>query len=122
MKNIKEYKNIKRYVADLQLERLMVITDFVSQEYGINKDELFSRTRKRTISEARRKISFLARLHFNIEGKIIAKFLNVNPEWISQMIHGAWDIINVENEYYEEIQKIMVKLQIHYSSTLKPFI
>jgi hypothetical protein len=122
MKNIKEYKNIKTYIADLQQERLELITDFVIFEYQINRVELFSRTRKRVISEARRKIAFLARMHHNIEGKIIAKYLNVNPEWISQIIHLAWGYVTVDNSYYEEIQKLMVKLQMHYNVTLKPLI
>lgn len=122
MKNLKEYKNIKRYVADLQLERLELIADFIVYEYQISRTELFSRTRKRVISEARRKIAFLARMHHNIEGKIIAKYLNVNPEWVSQMIHLAWDYCTVDNSYHEEIQKMMVRLQMHYNVTLKPLV
>jgi hypothetical protein len=122
MKNIKEYKNIKSYIADLQMQRLEVITDFIIYEYQISREELFSRTRKRTISEARRKIAFLARMHHNIEGIIIAKYLNVNPEWISQIIYLAWDYISVDNGYLQEIQKLMVKLQMHYNVTLKPLV
>lgn len=89
MKNIKEYKNIKTYTADLQLSRLELITDFVVYEYQINRAELFTRTRKRVISEARRKIAFLSRMFYNIEGKIIAKYLNVNNEWVCQLIYSA---------------------------------
>lgn len=122
MKNIKEYKNIKLYIADLQQERLELITDFIVHEYNINRTDLFSRTRRRVISEARRKIAFLARMHHNIEGKIIAKYLNVNPEWISQIIYLAWDYISVDNAYLQEIQKLMVKLQMHYNVTLKPLV
>lgn len=65
MKNLKEYKN---YVADLQVTRLQLITDFVVYEYQINRYELLSKTRKRQITEARRKIAFLGRMFYNIEG------------------------------------------------------
>lgn len=122
MKNIKEYKSIKTYIADLQLKRLELITDFVVYEYQIDRKELFSRTRKRTISEARRKIAFLARMHHNIEGKIIANYLNVNPEWISQIIHLAFDYCSVDNAYLEEIRKLMVKMQMHYNVVTKPYL
>ena len=122
MKNIKEYKNLKKYIADLQLTRLELITDFVIYEYQIDKEELFTRTRKRTISEARRKIAVLARLFYNIEGKIIGSFLHVNNEWVCQLIYTAWDYCLVDVAYYEEIQKLMVKLQMHHNVTLKPLI
>lgn len=120
MKNIKEYKNLKKYIADLQLTRLELITDFVLYEYQIDRDELFTRTRKRNISEARRKIAVLARLFYNVEGKIIAKYLNVNNEWVCQLIYTAWDYCLVDQTYYEEIQKLMVKLQMFHNVTLKP--
>jgi hypothetical protein len=122
MKNIKEYKKLKNYVIDLQHQRLELITDFVVFEYQIDRAELFTRTRKRTISEARRVISFLSRMHYNIEGKIVAEYLNVNPEWVCQMISSAWGYCNVDKEYYEGIQKLMVKLQMHHNVTLKPLI
>jgi hypothetical protein len=120
MKNLKEYKNIKNYVADLQLTRLELITDFVVFEKQIDRSELFTRTRKRLISEARRKIAFLARMLYNVEGKIIADYLNVNNEWVCQLIYTAWDYCSVDVAYYEEIQKLMVKLQMHHNVTLKP--
>lgn len=122
MKNIKEYKNLKKYIGDLQLTRLQLITDFVIYEYQINKEELFTRTRKRVISEARRKIAVLARLFYNIEGKIIGKYLNVNNEWVCQLIYTAWDYIQVDTAYYEEICKLMVKLQMYHNVNLKPLI
>ncbi|SDJ95338.1 dnaA protein helix-turn-helix [Pedobacter sp. ok626] len=122
MKNIKEYKSIKTYTADLQLSRLELITDFVVYEYKIDRAELFSRTRKRVISEARRKIAFLGRMFYNISGDIIAKYLHVNNEWICQLIYTAWDYVSVDKEYYEEIQKLMVKLQMYHNVTLKPLI
>lgn len=120
MKNIKEYNNIKNYIADLQLSRLQLITDFVVYEYQINRNELFTRTRKRVISEARRKIAFLGRIFYNIEGKIIAKYLNINNEWVCQLIYTAWDYVAVDLAYYEEIQKLMVKLQMHHNVSLRP--
>lgn len=122
MKNLKEYKNLKHYIADLQLSRLELITDFVVFEYQIDRDELFTRTRKRIISEARRKIAFLSRMFYNIEGKIIANYLNVNNEWVCQLIYTAWDYCNVDQGYLEEIQKQMVKLQMHHNVSLKPLI
>jgi len=122
MKELKTYKNLKVYITDLQLERLELITDFVINEYQINKIELFSRTRKRNIAEARRKIAFLARMHHNIEGKIIAEYLNVNKEWICQLIYSAFDYCVVHQEYQHEIQKLMVKMQMHYNINLKPLI
>lgn len=122
MKNIKDYKNLKTYVVDLQHQRLELITDFVVYEYQIDRVELFTRTRKRTISEARRKIAFLARMHYNIEGKIVAKYLNVNNEWACQLIYSCFDLLSVDKAYYEEIQKLMVKLQMHHNVTLKPLI
>lgn len=122
MKNIKDYRNLKSYVVDLQHQRLELITDFVVYEYQIDRAELFTRTRKRTISEARRKIAFLARMHYNIEGKIVAKFLNVNNEWVCQLIYTCWDLVTVDTAYYEEIQKLMVKLQMHYNVSLRPLI
>lgn len=118
--NLEEYKNIKTYTADLQLTRLELITDFVVYEYQIDRAELFSTTRKRLISEARRKIAFLARMFYNIEGKIIANYLNMNNEWVCQLIYTAWDYCSVDVAYYEEIQKLMVKLQMHHNVTLKP--
>ncbi|WP_316817301.1 hypothetical protein [Pedobacter nyackensis] len=122
MKNLKEYKNIKNYSADLQLTRLELITDFIVYEYQINRDELFSRTRKRIISEARRKIAFLGRMFYNISGDIIAKYLHVNNEWVCMLIYTCWDYVSVDQAYYEEIQKLMVKLKMHHNVTLKPLI
>ena len=122
MQELKYYKNLKTYINDLQLERLELITDFVVFEYQINKSELFSRTRKRNIAEARRKIAFLARMHHNIEGKIVAEYLNVNKEWICQLIYTAWDYVRLDKSYHEEIQKLMVKMQMHYNVTLKPLV
>jgi ATPase involved in DNA replication initiation len=122
MKNIKEYKNLRKYLADLQLNRLELITDFVIYEYQIDRGELFSRTRNRTISEARRKIAFLARMFYNIEGKIIGKYLNVIDVWASTLIYDAWDFCLVDKTYYEEIQKLMVKLQMYHNVSLKPLI
>lgn len=115
MEHLKKYKNLKNYIADLQLTRLELITDFVIYEYQIDRDELFTRTRKRTISEARRKIAVLARLFYNIEGKIIAKYLNVNNEWVCQLIYTGWDYCQVDKDYYHEISKLMVKLQIFHN-------
>lgn len=122
MKNFKEYKKLKKYIADLQLTKLELITDFVIYEYQIDRSELFTRTRKRSISEARRKIAVLARLFYNIEGKIIGNYLNVNNEWVCQLIYTAWDYCLVDQDYYFEISKLMVKLQMHHNVTLKPLI
>jgi hypothetical protein len=122
MENIKEYKNIKDYSADLQLSRLELITDFVVYEYQIDRAELFSRTRKRAISEARRKIVFLGRLFYNVEGKTIANYLNINNEWACSLIYTAWYYISVDQQYCEDIRKLMVKLQMHHNVTLKPII
>ncbi len=122
MEHLKKFKNLKAYIADLQLTRLELITDFVIYEYQIDKAELFTRTRKRIISEARRKISILARLFYNIENKLVAKYLNVNSEWSCQLLYSAWDFCLVDKAYYQEIQKLMVKLQMFHNVTLKPLI
>lgn len=110
MESLKSYKTVKQYLTDIQCERLEEIIDVVVKDSKISKDELVAKTKKNRISDARRKIAYLARFTFNIEGNIIAKRLNIQKEWSFVLVYTAFGLLQVDKTYREEIENLLIKL------------
>lgn len=111
MENLKLYRSIKHYLQVLQERKLEKIIDVVLVELNITKADLMQKTKERPITEARRRIAYLSKITYNIQGKIIAKRLNLQMAQISQLVFSTFGICQVESDYKNEINALINKIE-----------
>ena len=61
-------------------------------------------------AEVRRKIAYIARIKYNVQGTIISKYLNISVVQVSTYIHTAHDRCKVDKVYSKEMDEIMNKI------------
>lgn len=122
MKNIEKFKNIKLFIKAFQLSQLDIIAEMILEDQKIGKEELKSKNRADGLPDIKRRIAFVARINYNISGDVLANYFNMSKEQISDYIHTAYDRARKDNEYYELIRSIMVRLNHYHTQNLRPII
>ena len=110
MENLKKYKNAKAYLKELQQQKLEYIINTVIEKSDITNDDLMTRTKKINICDARRKIIYLAKITFNMNGIILAERLKLDQEWVTTSLYTAFAIMQVDKEYRKEMQDLVFAL------------
>lgn len=96
---------IKRHIVNFEM-----ITDAVASHYGINPDLLFTKTRKREVSDARQVVMFLAKKLAHMPMTDIGKRLDRSH---ATVIHGCQAIENriaTEKNFATEIDSIEARI------------
>ena len=110
MENLKNYKSIKDYLNKIQNQKLEQIIEVILIDSKINNTDLMTKTKERTITNARRKIAYIARLMYNVEGRIISKRLNLQAEQVWNLIYSTFNICQVEADYANDIKELINKI------------
>lgn|GEM_PF-982810 len=110
MNDLKKYENIKAFIKAIQLSKLEKIIDLVCVECQLNKSDLVIRTKVPIITDARRKITYIAKTHQHINSGYIAERLNLHPEWICTLSQKTFDLASVDKEFQAEIESLLHKL------------
>jgi len=120
--DINKIKNIKLFIRALQSNQLDVITDFILENEAVTIDNLRSNSRKKNLTDLKRKIAFIARICYNISGDALVSYLSVSKPQISDYCHSAYEKCRDNADYLQEIREIMVKLVHYHTSNLRPLI
>lgn len=120
MKSIEKFKNIKLFIKALQLTQLDLITEMILQDGEFEKEDLTNKNRSSGLPDLKRRIAFVARINYNISGDVLSTYLHMSKEQISDYIHTAYDRARKDNEYYELIRSIMVRLNHYHTQNLRP--
>ncbi|MBC6112991.1 hypothetical protein ACFOG5_09710 [Pedobacter fastidiosus] len=112
MENLKEFKNIAQYLQAVQIQKLEKIIELISIEgYLPNPEKLIERTKKPSVTHARRIIAFIARYLYNIEGNVIAKRLNLDRSQVFAIVASTFGNVQVETDYRNELAGLIDKLK-----------
>lgn len=109
MEQEEKYKNIKEFIRNLQKLQLDVISNLILADEPVSKTQI--RARDNVHAEIRRKIAYVARIKYNIQGITISKYLNISKVQVSTYIHSAHDRCKVDKVYSKEIDKILNNLR-----------
>jgi len=120
--NIQKIRNIKDFIRDLQHHQLNIISDFILEDTGITMNDLRSTSRKKELTEYKRKIAFIARIAYNISGDALVSYLQVSKPQVSDYAYTAYERCRQDADYLQEIREIMVKLVHYHNQNLRPAI
>ena len=120
--NIQKIRNIKDFIKKLQHHQLDIIADFILDNTGITMQDLQSSSRKKHLTEIKRKIAFIARIAYNVSGEALVSYLNVSKPQISDYVHSAYAKCKEDEDYLQSVREIMVKLVHYHNENLRPVI
>lgn len=120
--NIQKIRNIKQFIRALQHSQLDIITDFILADTAVTLDDLRSNSRKKELTDIKRKIAFIGRVSYNITGDALVTYLKVSKPQISDYCYSGYERCRQDENYLQEIREIMVKLVLYHNQNLRPII
>jgi hypothetical protein len=120
--NIQKIRNIKDFIKDLQFNQLDIISDFILEGTGIMMHDLRGISRKKELTEYKRKIAFIARISYNINGDSLVSYLKVSKPQVSDYIYSAYERCRQDTDYLQSVREIMIKLVVYHNDNLRPSI
>lgn len=89
-----------------------IVTEKVCEYYGIEQDQIYAKSRKREVADARQMIMYLAKKHAKMALKAIGSRLNRTH---ATVLHGCRNVeerLPIDRQLAEDLQKIESSLQL----------
>lgn len=120
--DIQKIRNIKGFINELQYHQLDIISNFILTDTEITMQDLRGNSRKKRLTELKRKIAFIARIAYNIGGEALVSYLKISKPQVSDYVHTAYSKCTSDEDYLQHIREIMVKLVHYHNQNLRPVI
>jgi hypothetical protein len=102
------HKGLKDLLQDIQSAQLDHVGNVISEIENVPLDQIRA---KGGNGQIKRKIAYVARLNYYIDGNLISKYLNLPQPQVSDHIHTAHEKCEQSAAYADKINFILNKLK-----------